>query len=103
MDNKELIRFLRARLDADEHNVVHVQAVNPPGQPVLLESTVDTLDMIRMVVDLYAEVEHLDTAEGREIGDAFAAGRAAGLGLAVRRLAMIYHENPAFRAEWSHR
>ncbi|MEV4413798.1 DUF6221 family protein [Catellatospora sp. NPDC049609] len=100
MDNGELIRFLRAKLDADEHHVVYVQAVNPPGQPVLLESTVDALDMIRTVVDLYAEVEHLDTPEGAGSGDAYAAGRAAGLGQAVRRLAAIYHEDPAFRAEW---
>jgi hypothetical protein len=61
---------------------------------------VNTLDMIRVVVDLYAQVEHLDTPQGLGAGDVFAAGKAAGLGLAVRRLALIYHDDPAFLAEW---
>jgi hypothetical protein len=47
-------------LDQDEHNVVAVQALSGPVQDVLLDSTVPMLDMVRAVVDLYAEVEHLD-------------------------------------------
>ena len=91
----ELVRFLRARLDADEHDVVAVQALAPAGVDVLLESTVPMLDGVRSVVGLYAEA-----ASGADLDDAFMAGRAAGLREAVERLALIYHGEPGFQAKW---
>jgi hypothetical protein len=87
-------------LDQDEHNVVAVQALSGPVQDVLLDSTVPMLDMVRAVVDLYAEVEHLDVPQAGSDGGGFDVGRAAGLGLAVRQLALIYHDDPKFRQEW---
>ncbi|MBR7837266.1 hypothetical protein KDL01_28570 [Actinospica durhamensis] len=95
----ELISFLRARLDADEHNVVAVQALAPTGVDVLLDSTVPMLDGMRAVVEAYAR------AVGRESGgvdghDVFTLGRAAGLEEAVRHLASIYHGEPGFQARW---
>ncbi|MBM2614232.1 hypothetical protein JIG36_01510 [Actinoplanes sp. LDG1-06] len=85
----ELVRFLRLRLDEDEH-------VAAEGAELCLDSTGPLLDAVRAVVDLYADVEALDTPGGCG-ADAFAAGRAAGLGLAVRTLAAAYHHHhPAF-------
>ena len=98
MDN-ELIAFLQARLDADEHNVVAVRHLAPSGVGVLLESTVPMLDGVRAVVDLYAELgsRALDM-EGAD--EPFALGRLAGLEEAVSQLASIYHDDPGFRAKW---
>jgi hypothetical protein len=93
----ELISFLRAKLDADEHNVVAVQALAPPGADVLLESTVPMLDGVRAVVDLYAGVVNGGASGG---ADLFALGQVAGLEEAVRHLALIYHDDPGFRTEW---
>lgn len=93
----ELISFLRAKLDADEHNVVAVAALAPPDVDVLLESTVPMLDGVRAVVDLYAEVVDGEALDGAGL---FELGRVAGLEEAVRRLAMIYHDDPHFRTEW---
>ncbi|MBV1855740.1 hypothetical protein [Catellatospora tritici] len=54
------------------------------------------IDMIREVADLYAQVEYLGAPEGATGGNAFAAG----LGLAVRKLSLIYHEAGNYREEW---
>ena len=95
----ELIIFLRAKLDADEHNVVAVQALAPSGVNVLLESTVPMLDGVRAVVDLYAGSGD-EGPSGVAGADAFAVGRATGLEEAVRHLASIYHDEWGFRARW---
>ena len=95
----ELISFLRAKLDADEHNVVAVRALAPSGVDVLLESTVPMLDGVRAVVDLYARSGDAGPG-GVAGGDAFVVGRATGLEEAVRHLASIYHDEPGFRARW---
>jgi translation initiation factor IF-2 len=97
--NRELIAFLKARLEEDEHNTVYaLQVLGTSAQTV--ENVIPLLDMVRAVVDLYAEVEHLDMPEGANEGNAFASGQAAGLGIAVKHLAMTYHDHPAFRQEW---
>ena len=89
----ELIRFLRSKLDQDEYQVVELQYYAAPGQDVVLDSSVPMLAAVRTVIDLYAEVAHLDVPGA----GTFAAGRAAGLGEAVRRLAVAYHNgHPAF-------
>ena len=93
----ELISFLRAMLDADEHNVVAIQALAPPDVDVLLESTVPMLDGVRAVVDRYAEVLNDEAPDGAGL---FALGRVAGLEEAVRQLALIYHDDPGFRTGW---
>lgn len=95
----ELIGFLTARLDADEHNVVAVQSLAPSGVDVLLDSTVPMLDGVRAVAGLYAGAAGEGTG-GVGGNDAFALGRAAGLEDAVRRLASIYHGEPGFQARW---
>ena len=95
----EVIGFLRAMLDADEHNVVAIQSLAPPGVEVLLESTVPMLDGVRAVAEMYAATEsHEVVGVGSE--SAYALGRAAGLGEAVKVLASIYHDDPGFRARW---
>jgi hypothetical protein len=93
----ELISFLRAKLDADEHNVVAISALAPPHVDVLLESTVPMLDGVRAVVDLYAGVLNDEASDGAGL---FALGRVAGLEEAIRHLALIYHDDPDFRARW---
>ena len=98
--DEELIAFLKARLDTDEHNVVALQSVAPPDVDVLLESTVPMLDGVRAVVDLYAVAAHSQAPNGAEGSDAFSIGQAAGLEAAVRKFAAIYHDDPAFRAQW---
>lgn len=95
----ELISFLKARLDDDEHNVVAVQSFAPTGVEVLLESTVPMLDGVRAVADLYAATES-GQVSGNAAGSAFALGRAAGIEEAVRHLASIYHDDPRFQAKW---
>jgi hypothetical protein len=101
--NSELIAFLKARLAEDDHEVVFLLSGKPVGAAMLPGSSVDMVDMISAVVDLYAEVQHLEEAAAADsAAAAFAAGRAAGLGEAVRRLALIYHEHPDFRPAWRH-
>ncbi|MFD8595089.1 DUF6221 family protein [Kitasatospora sp. NPDC059646] len=97
--NDGLIQFVRAKLDADEHNVVMITSLAPPDTDVTLDSTIPMIDMVRAVTDLYAPVAHLDpsdTAPGKD----FEAGWAAGLGAAVRLLAQTYHDTPGYREEW---
>ncbi|TLQ45770.1 DUF6221 family protein [Streptomyces marianii] len=51
----------------------------------------------RAVLDAYAEVADLDTGESEP---EFAYGRAAGLGIAVRRMAALYSNHRDYRTEW---
>lgn len=96
----DLISFLRKALDADVHDVVRLTSLAPPDVDVHLDSTVPMLDGVDGVVDLYAEAAHAVSASGPDGADAFALGRAAGLGDAMRLLAEIYHEAPGYRDEW---
>ncbi|MBD0695093.1 DUF6221 family protein [Streptomyces sp. CBMA123] len=98
--NDGLIPFVRAKLDADEHDVVRITALAPPDTDVHLDSTIPMIDMVRAVTDLYAPVAHLDTPAVGATGNDFDAGWAAGLGAAVRLLAQIYHDAPGYREEW---
>lgn len=95
-----MIAFVHRKLDDDEHHVVALQALAPSGVEVTTASTIPMIDMIRVVLDLYAEVAHLDTTEGAKESDPYAAGRAAGLGLAVRNLALIYRADLIFGDGW---
>ncbi|MFD0599279.1 hypothetical protein ACFQZ4_49000 [Catellatospora coxensis] len=96
-----MIAFLRRKLEQDEHDVVALQALAPPGVRVTLTSTMPMIDMVRSVVDRYAEVEHLDTPDAANGGDAFEVGRAVGLGTAVRSLALIYRADLYFGDRWN--
>lgn len=98
--NREVIAFLHRNLEEDEHDVVALQALAPPGVKVTLNSTIPMIDMVRAVVDLYADVQHLDTPDAARGGDPYAAGRAAGLGAAVRYLALIYRADLYFGERW---
>ncbi|SOB88792.1 DUF6221 family protein [Streptomyces sp. 1331.2] len=98
--NDGLIQFVRAKLDADEHNVVMITSLAPPDTDVHLDSTIPMIDMVRAVTDLYAPVAHLDSPDTAATSKDFDAGRAAGLGAAVRLLAQIYHDTPGYREEW---
>lgn len=98
--NDGLIQFVRAKLDADEHNVVMITSLAPPDADVTLDSTIPMIDMVRAVTDLYAPVAHLDMPAGSTNSKDFDAGRAAGLGMAVRLLAQTYHDAPDYREEW---
>ncbi|MCH0538366.1 helix-turn-helix domain-containing protein [Streptomyces sp. MUM 203J] len=118
-----LIAFLRARLDdtaaqaAKWHDLeceIHVRpdeglhaaiaasrmleevpgAVCDCGGPARILAEADAK---RQLMDAYAEVVDMD-AEGVE--PEYAHGRAAGLGLAVRLLALPYADHPDYRGEW---
>ncbi|MFC5187988.1 DUF6221 family protein [Actinomadura harenae] len=97
--NDDLVGFVRSKLEADEHDVVRITSLAPPGTDVILDSTIPMIDMVNAVIDLYAQVAHLDTPV-REAGRDFEAGRAAGLGAAVRLLAQTYHDSPEYREGW---
>ncbi|MGW1962643.1 DUF6221 family protein [Streptomyces sp. NPDC001935] len=98
--NDDLIRFVRSKLDEDEHNTVTLTSLAPAGTDVTLDSTIPMLDMVRAVTDLYASVAHVDRPAGAADTEAFEAGRAAGLEAAVRLLAQTYHDAPEYRDEW---
>lgn len=98
--NEGLIRFVRAELDADEHNVVMITSLAPPDTDVTLDSTIPMIDMVREVTDLYASVAHLDVPDTVPTSNDYDAGRAAGLGAAVRLLAQTYQDSPGYRQEW---
>jgi hypothetical protein len=53
----------------------------------------------RRLVDAYAEVEDMDTGDDAE--PEFAYGRAAGLGIAVRLLALTYSDRPGYLPKWA--
>ncbi|CAM5323135.1 hypothetical protein SSPIM334S_08161 [Streptomyces spiroverticillatus] len=97
--NDDLVEFVRSRLDADEHNVVMIRSLAPPGTDVTLDSTIPMIDAIRAATDLYATVAHLEPP-ARGASRDFEAGWAAGLGAAVRLLAQAYHDSPDYREEW---
>ncbi|MFF4341693.1 DUF6221 family protein [Kitasatospora sp. NPDC001540] len=98
--NDDPVPFLRARLDEDVHNVVMITSLAPPGTDVILGSTIPMIDTVHAVADLYASVAHLDPSGAVPAGADFEAGRAAGLGEAVRLLAQIYDDAPGYREEW---
>jgi hypothetical protein len=53
----------------------------------------------RQLVDAYAEVADMDTGDDAE--PEFAYGRAAGLGIAVRLLALTYADRPGYLPKWA--
>ncbi|MGW3627089.1 DUF6221 family protein [Streptomyces sp. NPDC000880] len=89
----DLVSFLRARLNADEHEVVYITSRHPKDPDVVLGSTVPMLDMVNVVINRYAEAAGDD-------GTGLSRGRKEGLGLAVRLIAQAYHEHPDYRSEW---
>nr|WP_159105705.1 hypothetical protein [Streptomyces fragilis] len=76
---EDLVRFVRSKLDADEHNLVMIASLAPPGTDVTLDSTIPMIDMVRAVAELYATVAHLEP-HARGASRDFEAGWAAGGG-----------------------
>ena len=116
----DLVAFLRARLDEQEHGVRELQrraqehrraAQKPavlgtyvPGWydwPEVDQMCATVLAQVaahRRIVDLYAGHANYDTEDWPYEG---ATGRIHGLGEAVRLLAAIGSDHPDYRPEWS--
>lgn len=120
---RDLVDFLRARLDstaaqaAKWHDLeceIHARldeglhaasaasqtlhevpgAACDCGGPARILAEVDAK---RQLVDAYAEVADMDTGDAEP---EYAYGRAAGLGLAVRLMALLYADHRDYRDEW---
>jgi hypothetical protein len=99
--HEDIIRFMRAKLDADEHNVVMLTSLAPPGVDVTLDSTIPMIDMVREVTDLFALTAGLHSpADVDSASRDYQAGWTDGLEAAVRLLAAIYHEASDYKPEW---
>ncbi|WP_282698032.1 DUF6221 family protein [Streptomyces sp. CC208A] len=90
----DLVEFLTARFDEDD-------AVIRDGIDAG-ESNISSLDLVdvqakRSVVNAYAEVAYMDTGDPEP---EFAYGRAVGLGVAVRLLALPYADHPDYDEAW---
>lgn len=99
----DLVAFLRARLDEDEWaaRVAKDAAAKRTHYRASLTDRADRelreVAAARQLVDAYAEVADMDTEDPEP---EFAYGRAVGLGIAVRLLAVSYADHPDYREEW---
>jgi hypothetical protein len=82
---EDLLRFLRARYEADNH--AYAEVAHRFGGEALLDSHLPMLDLVDM---LAREYEAMDPSDERF----------AGLAYAVRVLAQSYYEHPDYRQEW---
>ncbi|KND36850.1 DUF6221 family protein [Streptomyces acidiscabies] len=81
----ELVRFLRARYEKDNHAYAYV--AQRFGGDALLDSQLPMLDMVDALARKY---------EGMSTGDV----RRPGVEFALRMLAQAYYEHPGYRKEW---
>ncbi|MFF0087901.1 DUF6221 family protein [Streptomyces canus] len=81
----ELLRFLHARYEADNH--AYAEVAYRFGGDALLDSHLPMLDLFDMLAREYEAMDRSDT-------------RLAGLRYALCVLAQSYAEHPDYRAEW---
>ncbi|MFE3206517.1 DUF6221 family protein [Embleya sp. NPDC059237] len=81
----DLLKFLHARNEADNHAYAYV--AHCFGGDALLDSHLPMLDLVDMLARDYEGMDPSDT-------------RFAGLGYALRVLTQSYAEHPDYREEW---
>ncbi|MFD0273464.1 DUF6221 family protein [Kitasatospora sp. NPDC127111] len=82
----DLLKFLHARYEADNHAYAYV--ADCFGGDALLDSHLPMLDLVDMLARNYEAMDPSDA-------------RFPGLGYALRVLAQSYAEHPDYRAEWA--
>ena len=81
----DLVEFLRARVDEDEHTYAYV--AHTFGGEVLLDSHLPMLDQVSMLVRTFEAMESTDE-------------RHAGLQFALKVMAQSYFHHAGYRQEW---
>ncbi|MFE4357794.1 MULTISPECIES: DUF6221 family protein [Streptomycetaceae] len=81
----DLLRFLRARNEEDNHAYAYVAHVF--GPEALLDSHLPMLDLVDQLAQEGIAMDPSDP-------------RAAGLAYALRVLAQSYHDHPGYREQW---
>ncbi|WP_331729167.1 DUF6221 family protein (plasmid) [Streptomyces sp. NBC_01003] len=81
----DLLKFLRARIEEDNHAYAYVAQTF--GRDALLDSHLPMLHLIDMLARDYTAMDPADS-------------RHAGLHHAIRVLAQLYAEHPAYQQEW---
>ncbi|MFE4547301.1 DUF6221 family protein [Streptomyces sp. NPDC056785] len=81
----DLVKFLRARIDDDNHAYAYV--AHTFGGEALLDSHLPMLDLIEMLARDYSAMDPADS-------------RKEGLTYTIRVLAQSYADHPAYLQEW---